>query len=87
MAGGRGLSGRIPGHQEVEIGLMKFYRVMGKEKYKAMARFFLEERGKNPDYFYEDKLKRGCQESFLGINMCFPPDRDGMNAPAVPPTW
>lgn len=26
-----------------------------------MARFFLEERGKNPDYFYEEKLKRGWQ--------------------------
>ena len=51
----------IPGHQEVEIGLMKLYRVTGKEKYKAMARFFLEERGKNPDYFYEEKLKRGWQ--------------------------
>ncbi len=51
----------IPGHQEVEIGLMKLYRVTGKDKYKAMARYFLEERGKNPDYFYEEKLKRGWQ--------------------------
>ena len=47
----------IPGHQEVEIGLMKLYRVTGKEKYKDMARFFLEERGKNPNYFYEEKQK------------------------------
>lgn len=51
----------IPGHQEVEIGLMKLYRVTGKEKYKDMARYFLEERGKNPDYFYQEKLKRGWQ--------------------------
>lgn len=51
----------IPGHQEVEIGLMKLYHVTGKEKYKDMARFFLEERGKNPDYFYEEKKKRGWQ--------------------------
>lgn len=51
----------IPGHQEVEIGLMKLYRITGKEKYKEMARFFLEERGKNPDYFYEEKVKRGWQ--------------------------
>ena len=49
----------IPGHQEVEIGLMKLYRATGKEKYKKMARFFLGERGKNPDYFYEEKVKRG----------------------------
>ncbi len=51
----------IPGHQEVEIGLMRLYRVTGKEKYKDMARFFLEERGKNPDYFYNEKIKRGWQ--------------------------
>ena len=51
----------FPGHQEVEIGLMKLYHVTGKEKYKDMARYFLEERGKNPDYFYEEKVKRGWQ--------------------------
>ena len=53
----------FPGHQEVEIGLMKLYHVTGKEKYKNMARYFLEERGKNPDYFYEEKLRRGWQHS------------------------
>ena len=51
----------IPGHQEVEIGLMKLYHTTGKEKYKAMARYFLEERGKNPGYFYQEKVKRGWQ--------------------------
>lgn len=51
----------IPGHQEVEIGLMKLYRATGESKYKDMARFFLEERGKNPNYFYEEKVKRGWQ--------------------------
>ncbi len=53
----------FPGHQEVEIGLMKLYHVTGKKKYKNMARYFLEERGKNPDYFYEEKLRRGWQHS------------------------
>lgn len=51
----------IPGHQEVEIGLMKLYHTTGKDKYKDMARYFLEERGKNPDYFYQEKVKRGWQ--------------------------
>lgn len=49
----------FPGHQEVEIGLMKLYHITGEEKYKTMARYFLEERGKNPEYFYEEKVKRG----------------------------
>lgn len=56
---GPGKEHGIPGHQEVEIGLMRLYHVTGKEKYKEMARYFLEERGKNPDYFYEEKEKRG----------------------------
>jgi DUF1680 family protein len=38
----------IPGHQEVEIGLMRMYHATGKEAYKDMARYFLEERGKRP---------------------------------------
>ncbi|MDD7389934.1 MAG: glycoside hydrolase family 127 protein [Lachnospiraceae bacterium] len=58
---GEGKERGIPGHQEVEIGLMKLYRVTGRTEYKEMARFFLEERGKNPDYFYEEKKKRGWQ--------------------------
>lgn len=58
---GEGKERGIPGHQEVEIGLMKLYRATGKEEYKDMARFFLEERGKNPNYFYEEKVKRGWQ--------------------------
>jgi hypothetical protein len=34
-----------PGHQEVEIGLVKLYRVTGDRKYLGQARFFLEQRG------------------------------------------
>ena len=34
-----------PGHQEVEIGLVKLYRATGDKKYLDQARFFLEQRG------------------------------------------
>jgi DUF1680 family protein len=34
-----------PGHQVIEIGLVKLYRVTGKEKYLKLAKFFLDERG------------------------------------------
>lgn len=30
----------IPGHQEVEIGLMRMYHATGKEAYKDMAALF-----------------------------------------------
>ena len=48
----------IPGHQEVEIGLMRMYHATGNEAYKKQARYFLEERGKNPAFFAEEAAKR-----------------------------
>ena len=38
-----------PGHQEIEIGLAKLYRVTGNEKYLKLAKFFLDERGNTHD--------------------------------------
>jgi DUF1680 family protein len=35
----------VPGHQEIEIGLVKLYRVTGERKYLDLAKFFLDERG------------------------------------------
>ncbi|UCG59531.1 MAG: glycoside hydrolase family 127 protein [Phycisphaerales bacterium] len=35
-----------PGHQEIEIGLCKLYRVTGDEKYLDQAKFFLDQRGR-----------------------------------------
>lgn len=35
-----------PGHQEVEIGLVKLYRITGEKKYLDLAKFFLDVRGK-----------------------------------------
>jgi len=36
----------FPGHQEIEIGLVKLYRVTREEKYLKLAKFFLDERGR-----------------------------------------
>lgn len=35
----------VPGHEEIEIGLSKLYRVTGQEKYLKLAKFFIDERG------------------------------------------
>ena len=35
----------VPGHQEVEIGLIKLYRVTGQKKYLELARCLLDRRG------------------------------------------
>ncbi len=37
-----------PGHEEIEIGLAKLYRITGEQKYLDLARFFLDQRG-NPE--------------------------------------
>ncbi|MBN1479252.1 glycoside hydrolase family 127 protein [candidate division KSB1 bacterium] len=34
-----------PGHQEIEIGLVKLYRVTGEKKYLDLAQFFIDQRG------------------------------------------
>ncbi len=43
--------GRIdpPGHQEVELGLVKLYRATGNREYLDQAKFFLDMRGRNAD--------------------------------------
>ena len=42
---GPGRKYAAPGHQEIEIGLVKLYRVTGNQSYLDMARFFIEQRG------------------------------------------
>ncbi|MFH1371454.1 MAG: beta-L-arabinofuranosidase domain-containing protein [Planctomycetota bacterium] len=42
---GPGKLRKWPGHQEIEIGLVKLYRVTGNEKYLNLAKFFLDTRG------------------------------------------
>ena len=37
----------VPGHQEIEIGLVKLYRVTGDSKYLNLAKFFIDQRGRN----------------------------------------
>jgi uncharacterized protein len=44
-----------PGHQVVEMGLVKLYRVTGKRAYLETAKFFIEERGRFNGYSANDK--------------------------------
>ena len=41
----------IPGHQEIEIGLMRLYHATGDAKYRDMALRFLDLRGQDPAWF------------------------------------
>ncbi len=37
----------VPGHEEIEMGLVKLYGVTGNERYLKIAKFFLDERGQS----------------------------------------
>lgn len=53
---GYGKEEKSPGHQVVEIGLAKLYRVTGEKKYLDLAKFFLDIRGpKGSQYSQSDK--------------------------------
>ena len=43
-----------PGHQEIELALVKLYEVTGNRKYLNMSKEFIERRGKKPNYFDEE---------------------------------
>ncbi len=61
----------VPGHQEVEIGLAKLYRITGERKYLDLAKFFLDQRGR-PDgrvlygAYYQDHLPVTEQREAMG---------------------
>jgi DUF1680 family protein len=42
---GPGKRADVPGHQEIEMGLVKLYQVTGDQRYLNLAKFFLDERG------------------------------------------
>lgn len=53
-----------PGHQEVEIGLIKLYEVTGEKKYLQQAKSFLERRGREP-YFFDEEMKKRDYETIF----------------------
>jgi uncharacterized protein len=46
-----------PGHQVIEMGLVKLYRVTGEKKYLDLARFFLDVRGPGGRVYNQANLK------------------------------
>lgn len=51
-----------PGHEVIEMGLVKLYRITGKKEYLQTAKFFIEQRGhfKNYDSTSKDPYKNGA---------------------------
>jgi len=51
-----------PGHQEIELALLKAYEQTGKQKYLDLADYFLSERGRKPYYFDEEERQLKLKE-------------------------
>ena len=56
---GEGQRHGYPGHQEIELALLRLYRVTGKRSYLEFARYFLNQRGQQPHFFDQEARERG----------------------------
>ncbi|MEA3407319.1 MAG: glycoside hydrolase family 127 protein [Chloroflexota bacterium] len=56
---GEGQKRGYPGHEEIELALVKLYRATGKARYLDLATFFIDERGRQPHYFDIEARRRG----------------------------
>jgi DUF1680 family protein len=47
------------GHEEIELALVKLYRLTAERRYLDLARYFIDERGRQPHYFDIEARSRG----------------------------
>lgn len=65
---GRGPGRRrgYPGHQEIELALVKLYRATGERRFLDLAGYFVEERGRKPYYFEAEAASPGFHPIWSG---------------------
>ncbi len=54
------------GHQEIELALVKLYEATGEEKYLKLSKYFIDERGKKPNYFELETARPDYKKHFPG---------------------
>ncbi|MBI3707224.1 MAG: glycoside hydrolase family 127 protein [Proteobacteria bacterium] len=47
------------GHPEIELALVRLYRLTKERRYLDLARYFVDERGRQPHYFDQEARRRG----------------------------
>lgn len=52
---GEGQCHGYPGHQEIELALIRLYRATGKKQYLETAKYFIDARGVGENYFLEEQ--------------------------------
>jgi DUF1680 family protein len=57
-----------PGHEEIELALVKLYRATGEKRYLKLAQYFIDHRGRRPSFFQVeyDRLDPNFRTDFLG---------------------
>jgi hypothetical protein len=55
-----------PGHEIVEMGLVKLYRATGRQRYLDLAKFFLDVRGPGGDDYHQSRIKPVDQTRAVG---------------------
>ncbi len=53
-----------PGHEEVELALIKLYRLTGDPRYLERAQYFIDERGRRPNFFEREAEAHGFVSIF-----------------------
>jgi hypothetical protein len=48
-----------PGHEEIELALVKLYRATGEKRYLDLSKYFVDERGGQPHYYDLEARERG----------------------------
>jgi len=75
-----------PGHQIVEIGLVKLYRVTGQKKYLDLAKFFLDVRGPGGNSYNQADKKPADQHQARRPSAAIAPASEWISANSAPPT-
>jgi DUF1680 family protein len=52
------------GHPEIELALVRLARATGENRYLMLAKYFVDERGRAPNYFAKEALKRGDKKPY-----------------------
>jgi DUF1680 family protein len=47
------------GHPEIELALVRLFHATGERRYLDLARYFVDERGRQPHYFDQEAIERG----------------------------
>lgn len=69
-----------PGHQEIELAFVKLFRITGEHRYLETAKYFIDERGKTPNYFLQEQ-KRPDYHSIFSEFANYDPSYSQSDAP------